>query len=386
MTSEQRPSAANTQEDLVPHSGKAGYEYPLARHDDGVDLTEEVAKELPEADTRNFQPTTDELELIRIHREERTKHEADQHSTEQNKFLAFLKKPIGKVAVTGAGLSLALAAGIGIGGSMSDNDKVAPTDTSTSGPEKPGQNADNVPAEAREFVDTYGAMFNNPVATYYAEQAYITEYNLPTVIDQPYIDSYVMTDNITQEASDMGFWRTYIPLDKPIDKQTVATFVNDMVIPSCLDRYINLAAKNPLPEAAAIIDNEFLKYCGGIGPASLAPGSDNTENTLQLMATLKAITDKYGSEANYKIAPASLDEADAETATVINAEPEIDSVNESNFITNFDTLITLKVDVDVYDDKNQVTTQKESVELRLTVARVTPTGPVDPGRVIIGQE
>lgn len=70
MTPEQRPTAPNTQEEVVNHSGKAGYEYPLDRHNDGKEL-HEVADDLAPADTRNLEPTTEELELIRLHREGR---------------------------------------------------------------------------------------------------------------------------------------------------------------------------------------------------------------------------------------------------------------------------------------------------------------------------
>lgn len=375
MTPQEQTPKATINQDELSHSGDLGLEQPV------IDLDKPLKDAHKDGQVTVPSNVDQGFEAERRIQAERAEREAG-----KNKFLAFLKKPIGKVAVAGAGLSLAVTAGIGIGASGSQNNGPSPSGTSTSGPEKPGQNNDTVPAEAREFVDQYGVIFHNPVATYYAQEAYAAEHGGATVIDQPYIDSYVKTDGIDQESSDLGFWRTYVPLDQPVNKETFTTFINDMAIQSCLDRYLNLVAKNPLPEATAIIDNEFLKYCGGIGSGSSASGSDNREHTLTLMQTMKTIANKYGSEANYKIAPASLDETAAESATVVEFKPVIDSVNEDNLVTNFHAPITLRVDVDVYDENNKVITQKESVDMRLTVARVAPTGPVDPGRVIIGQK
>lgn len=102
MTPEQYPKEASTQEKPVPHSGKSNLEFPLPRHDDGVEL-HEVAKDLPAADMSNLQPTTEELELIRVHREQRAKEQANE------KRLPGWLTPvsiIGATAITAAGLFL----------------------------------------------------------------------------------------------------------------------------------------------------------------------------------------------------------------------------------------------------------------------------------------
>ena len=74
MTPEYNPNDAvnaPAPEQDVPHSGEAGIEYPLPRHDDGVDLRK-VADDLPPASMENIQLTTDEIALVQAHRAQRT--------------------------------------------------------------------------------------------------------------------------------------------------------------------------------------------------------------------------------------------------------------------------------------------------------------------------
>jgi hypothetical protein len=104
-------------------------------------------------------------------------------------------------------------------------------------------------------------------------------------------------------VSPHGFVWYELPLNAPLNEETAVRVFNEYTKPM-MDNYLNYIAKNTTSAGRAIIDEEFLSYCSNTDSANAFKYDDDGINIL--MNTAKAIVAKYGSAANYSVAPASI--------------------------------------------------------------------------------
>lgn len=142
MTPQEQTPKATINQDELAHSGDLGLEQPVIDLDKSLkDAHKDGLVTVPSNVDQGF-------EAEKRIQAERAKREAG-----QNKFLAFLKKPIGKAAVTGAGLSLA-AAGVVVANNQSSGAPHEAQPSATSAP---------VPGETQAPVETKPA--ESPLAS-----------------------------------------------------------------------------------------------------------------------------------------------------------------------------------------------------------------------------
>ena len=254
-----------------------------------------------------------------------------------------------------------------------------PSDGKTPVAEAPTEQA--IPDEAKEFVEAYGDMYSDPVATYYAEQAYMeSSGGLSTTLNttSEWVANYEFSDNIYSEQSELGgIGFIYLPVEDRTDSQLTAELLNNESLTSCIDRYMNLIARNPDTQLVSIIDNEFTKYCGR--------GSSDTAN---LLTTLKSVVTKHGSAANYSLAPAIYGEDDMTNTVVLDYQPDviIDSRNSDNETLAFSSRVILRMNIDLYASDSTMSSIKESTDdISFSVMRPPESSPEDKRIVGIGQ-
>ena len=179
-----------------------------------------------------------------------------------------------------------------------------PANQTSTGEVKP--DTQNVPAEAKSFVEEYGSMYSDPVSTYYAEKTYEEAGYKSVMLTKEYIANYdpnVVRDRI----SHLGLESYSLPLSKVVDQAT-AVEIFDKYTAKELAIYMNALSKNPTTEAVTIIDAEFLNYCSDTNNADAFTVDD--EYIMKLMETAKSIVAKYGSNASFDIIPGSSDLSD----------------------------------------------------------------------------
>lgn len=260
----------------------------------------------------------------------------------QNRLRAFIETKAGKAAVAGAGL---LAAG----GLMFGGMKMS--EGSGSAPETPPAPVGNgqevvVPTDAQQFISAYESRYSDPLAVYYAEEAYETQNpGSPLTIGDDYISSYNFESVGVGEKSPLGFDTLRLPYDTEVNVDTSVNQFN--TARPAMNLLINLLAKNPTPEQIAVITDEFNKYTGfGF--------EDEASN---LVTFFNGVIAKHGSESNYTINEASTTNTDPETATIFDAASNtvIDSVNEEGVVQYFHNSIELSISIDSYDAANNKT-------------------------------
>jgi len=257
--------------------------------------------------------------------------------------------------------TLSILATIGVENLLNDKsdkailptNKAAVTDTLNPGNET--QKLPAIPNEAKQFVSEVGGRYADPVSTYYAETAYENAHNkqgLP--ISDVYIENYKSLTYSKGEESDLGFTRYKLPAAEKDNQETVIKVFNEYAVKN-LNLYMNLLSKNPLPNAVAIIDEQFRNYCSDTDNKGL-PIEFTADNDAinKLMATAKSVVSKYGSAANYSVANGSTKSGD----NSITAFPDVlGAVETINF--NGQKLsslqaggVKLTINVDQYDGKN----------------------------------
>lgn len=138
MTPQEQTPKATINQDELAHSGDLGLEQPV------IDLDKPLFDAHKDGQVTVPNNVEQGFEAERKIQAERANREA-----EQNKFLAFLKKPIGKAAVAGAGLGLA-AAGVAIANNQSSDTphEARPSATSAPAPGETQAPVETKPAES----------------------------------------------------------------------------------------------------------------------------------------------------------------------------------------------------------------------------------------------
>lgn len=277
------------------------------------------------------------------------------------------------ISIGAAAAGAALAAGAIFGVNAINNDHETPgTETSDTTGEAPV-----VPEEAKTFVEVFSDRYTNPVATYYAEAAYIEKGLGDIVIGDEYIESYNFDSRVFDngEVSPLQFPVLKLDPNKEVNAENFVEFFNEST--PTLNRLLNLLAKNPTPEQVAVIRDEFVKYSGIDSPVAAT----------NLVDRLLAVTTQYGSAANYKINPATTDwdASEQNNSIYTGVNPGIDAVDDSGYITMFSGNVQLSIAIESFSDTNQVTTTTEVVDnFQYTVNRAIGYDPGNIGYVGVG--
>ncbi len=262
--------------------------------------------------------------------------------------------------ISGIALTTMLLSGCGSDTSKATNpNQLAATVTAGETQKQP------IPTEAKGFVDQYGSRYADPVATYYAEAAYEKKHNgTKSLIGDEYIESYKMTELSNGERSDIGFTNKRVALDKKMDQAGSIDIFNTYISDN-LNLYMNMLAKNPTGRTKEIIDNQFMTYCEGTRTAVVNHSDYQMDSYAEkLLDTLCGIVSEYGSSANYKIAPATMDNAADRSGTLYShSTPPISLVNSKNKVIGYsDYGIKLVVNIEVFDKKGESYNTTESVD------------------------
>lgn len=217
-----------------------------------------------------------------------------------------LEKPKRKLTtkqMIGLGMATIMATGAAVAGGIQIANHEKQTNPLNKKTDQIEKNIDSsVPAEARQFVSQYGDRFNDPVATYYSEQEYEElSHNKSLMISNEAIANYDMSAQPTGEISPLvGFEKCKLPADTTIDTKTAVAIFNNYTSKE-LSLYLNCLAKNPSPEAQAVIDYEFKNYCSNSN--AFAGDSEYTDT---LMQTMHNLVRQFGSSTEYYIGKGAL--------------------------------------------------------------------------------
>ena len=241
--------------------------------------------------------------------------------------------------------------------------------------ESPNAEQDDIPEEARFFVEeAYPGVYENPVATFYAEQAYINNNGgLGVIIGQDYITKYEKTEVPVGAVSELGL--EFLLLDPNTEVTTESSIeLFNRAAPS-ISRLMNLLAKNPSPEMQAIIIEEFSTYTGF-----------KNDYAQSLVQKVQSVVNQYGSESNFSVNPAVKVGEETETSTVFFSDkPSIDNVDESGFVLSFNDTVDLSISVESFNEDGQSTLSLETLEkVQFSVSRAPSYDPFDAGFIGVG--
>jgi len=271
----------------------------------------------------------------------------DQIPTPEKKGLSKKQKMI--MAFAGVALALVAAAGGGVAVNAMNQNRTA---TKTEAPINPTDEKQAIPNEAKTFVNDYGDRYKDPVSTYYSAMGYEAEYDAPLMMTDANINKYEITNDFHGEVSPLGFKMEKLPIEDKIDQAYSIKIFNEFEAKN-LNLYMNLIAKNPSEKGVATIENQFLNYCAGNYLNSNNNTSNEAENikARKILDTMKSIVEKYGSNANYCIAPAVSAQLTTRvpTSTIFSSDiPTRVRDDNSGFA---DSGVSILINIDVYEGK-----------------------------------
>jgi hypothetical protein len=242
----------------------------------------------------------------------------------------------------------------------------------------PGQKQPELSADAKKFVADFGGRYIDPVSTYYAEKAYEQKVNsVGDIMTDAYIDSFNSDEEQMPDGkSDMlGFKKYELPLNENIDQNTFVKVFNEDFAPG-LSNLMNHLAKNPTDKARAVIINEFQRYYSNTADAGQpAAFTYDDQESANLIDTMQQVVDKYGSAANYSVAPASAyDYTNSQTGTIFHDRGAANSGNvEYNgkkieyFFTN--KSVDIAINIDIFNGSKSTTATDIIKDTELTIWR-----------------
>lgn len=298
---------------------------------------------------------------------------------------------------TKVGVGLAAAVVLIGGGSVAAKKAMNPGNSTATGPvpTNTGEAQPPLSAEAQKFVDLYGDRYADPVSTYYASKDYVLKANIPNVImADNYIDNFEINGNIVTGVPDeIGFTQYTLPLDAKFNQQTSIKVFNEYTVPS-LNCYMNELAKNPSPEAKKIIKAEFAKYCSDISNEDLPIAfTSDDKGIAMLMDTADALVSKYGSTANYYVAPAEINSDDEGVTSFDGATMKgyyMYDDREIQYFSDNDVRLVIGIDVFKGDKSSHITETINEVQLQVIrqpgVYGGTESNPDQYTNISIGQQ
>jgi len=290
------------------------------------------------------------------------------------------RKKLTKKQMMGMG-AVVLAVLSAIGGGVAVNALSENRPTTIEAPANSGEEQ-KIPAEAESFIAEYGARYEDPISTYYADKDY-NEFNDTTgvIMTDSYANTYEIANTKNGETSDLGFYMLQLPLESKISQTNSIEVFNNYTAKE-LSLYMNCVSKNPSPEAVAVINDQFMSYCSGGRENGNTLDDRSIEGSMKLLETVRSITSKYGSAANYTVAQASSSEG--EDTTIFNKyKPTIDIRNSDHQSVGFsDGGIKLVINIDVYDGKEKISKVEVLDNIQLSVWRQQYSG-TEPGSVTV---
>lgn len=156
------------------------------------------------------------------------------------------------------------------------------------------------------FVAEYGSRYSDTKSAYNAVLGYVENGNSAVLMTNDYIANYKKSTQDT--TSSLGFERYSIPAGTKMDHAAFIVIFNQYFAKE-LARYMNALAQNPTPEGRAIVDSQFAEFCLNTD----ANDSNLDSEFSRLVKTAQGVVEKYGSAANYNVAPGSTNPDDHST-------------------------------------------------------------------------
>ncbi|RWZ78374.1 MAG: hypothetical protein EOT05_01250 [Candidatus Microsaccharimonas sossegonensis] len=282
----------------------------------------------------------------------------------------YIETKKGKAFVAGT-TALALI-GIGFGAL-----KIGET-TSGTNETKPGSSNGQtavISQEERDFINAYKNRYADPKAVFNSEVAYlIANPGKDLTVGPDYFTGYNFDATPNAATSPLGFDILKLQPGAEVTTQTSVDQFNQ-ALPE-MNRFMNLLAKNPLPNQVSVIKDEFNKYTGFYNPSSP-----------KLVDILAGVVSKYGSNAVYVINSGTTDvSADKLKATIFdNIPPVIDNINSSGVTDSFQSTAHLSITVTSYDKANKTVVATEIIDnLQFSVNRAESADPMNVGLIGIG--
>ncbi len=242
-----------------------------------------------------------------------------------------------------------------------------------------------VPKEAEEFVANFGDRYDDPVSTYYAEQAYKNINPRGSIIETSSALAYDLEGLRQDKTSELGFEIYELPLDAEINNKLSIDIFNNYTAKQ-LTTYMNLLARNP--DNKDMLDHEFELFCSFVGNTNPnMAGSDFTEDddkVINLMETVGYVVEKYGSTATYAVTNASEGASD-DISTSFHPNEIILGTENNGIIDRFQSAADIVIRIDTFKDGESTEKYETLQNIELTVIR----GPYNPAfsvsTVSIGQ-
>jgi hypothetical protein len=154
---------------------------------------------------------------------------------------------------------------------------------------------------------------------------------------------------------------------------------------------MNLLSKNTGGKMVDYIDNSFRNYCSNTAnnnTPGLAFALD--DGYIQnLMDTAKSVVSEYGSTADYKVAPASMDRSDPNITLFPAIITQIGSTkwHDHEVTTMEDGGVRLVIDIDKYDNKGNVSHINKTIKnVELIIVRQPDLMGAKTNTISIGQK
>lgn len=234
-----------------------------------------------------------------------------------------------------------------------------------------------VPREAKDFVEQYSYRFDDPVSTYYAEKDYkknVDKYG--AMLTDDYIARFKIDENISGYGDELDFRLHELPTSLPEDQETFVGAFNDF-IPQ-LNLFMAYSARNSTQEGIRLIDNQFMKYSSSVGGEDTISEFKPDDSIVELMNVLKSIVNKYGSAANYSIAPGIIGYDDGKSTVfpkhlTVTLEKEVNSYGtRTRSLEN--SGVKLRINIDTYNG-DKVSRSTETIEdFEVSIVRWPNTG------------
>lgn len=292
------------------------------------------------------------------------------HSDDEDELtVAEKRKGLSPKQVMGlAAAALVLSAtAVGVGSKMSvPNER---QQTTREAPAKPS--AEKVPRAAELFAEQYDGRYADPVSTWYAREALKAETGTNFALPDGTIKTYEEIGDNRTPGNPFGFEQYKLPTGTELDESSTIDVFNNYTCKE-LTRYLNYLAKNPTPEAEAIIDKQFMTYCSnssGAGFSDLA-FTDDDRDIADLMGTMKLVVAKYGSTANYTVQQGELGGSDP-NKTVFNdgslgVQVNLDNEKE---VTGSTIVGNVVISIDTYKNGTVTHTNETLTDVSMSITK-----------------
>ena len=264
----------------------------------------------------------------------------------------------GRLKLREAVLAAAVVGAIALGGGCSGDGVQSPE---PSGAESAESSERSLTADAQEFLDLYGSRFDDPVATYHANEAYAFVSDYGAILEDGYISDY--DPEVRDGAQSVLGFETYsLDLSIEPDHRLMVEIFNGYMADQ-MTLYMNALSKNP--NAGDVVDDQFREYCSfDANTSTNAAFRDDDKYIANLMSTLGSLVQAYGSNSNYKVL--STEEDDGQSSEVLEGHPLL-RFDEDGNIQTLDDQAHVVVMVETFDRDGESEIAYETLTMQLIV-------------------